>query len=149
MIVALVTTPNQSVSNVSVEKSFANHPNGPDIMISISERIRVLNGFGPYLRILEAFNWENFHRKDWPTLAKNCNYTMRVSVIILMFTISIWSTIRFCVDSNFSLKVVLVELLGVTCAVELFVVCILLSGKTIEIEEARSLLQEIVERREL
>lgn len=110
-----------------------------------TKSIEAMKEFGPYLRILNAYKMGNFRRAHWRQVLENFLFFIRIAIIIAIFTITITNSCRYCYDFNFDLKIISLQLLGVTCAIELFFVCILLSGKTCAIENAIDFLQQIIE----
>lgn len=120
-------------------------------MIEKSPSIRVMKEFGPYLRFLKAFKMDQFCQNiktNWRKALAQFALLLRVSIILIVFWITIISAYRFCIDYDFRLRDVSIPMLGVFCATEVSIVCFLLSGKAKAIENAIDFLQKIVEHRE-
>lgn len=62
--------------------------------------IRVLNRFRPYLRVLQAFNHENFHHHDWRSTRRSIYYGC-FSFLIGTFTATvIFLSVWFLIDND-------------------------------------------------
>lgn len=69
-------------------------------------QITVLNAFKPLLRLIEAYNSENFrHRNDWPRLQRGVFYALCASLIILLVLLFLILGTWYFVDNYGHLEV--------------------------------------------
>lgn len=58
----------------------------PKIM---SKKIRVLNSFRPYLRLLNAFKLDNFYQCDWFSIRQSIYYAIYTSLLLILIPAAI------------------------------------------------------------
>lgn len=114
----------------------------------MSKRIRVLNAFSPFLRLLEAYNWENFHQRSFRQILRSVGYFFSTTVIILLIpaygAFSFWNTM----DNGADLTKIVIALPLLFTGLQFETTYVALILKNRAITKTIRNLQRVIDRRE-
>lgn len=117
-------------------------------MLSRIRQVTVLNSFKPLLRLLNAYNRENFDCSSWTSILRNSFYVFAATMMIFTMAAFITLILWHLIEENTSLENFIVELPIAFSIFQMEVIFIALLLKNRTVISTIWRLQEIIDRRE-
>lgn len=99
--------------------------------MSASNKIHALNGLKPYLRLIQAYNDENFRDHNWRNILNSVFYAFCATDVIILLPIFILLAVWYLIENDADLiKVVIaVPLLATLLQMELAFITLLMKNR--------------------
>lgn len=115
--------------------------------MAIVNKIRVLKGIRPFLRIIKAFNAENFHTNNRRSMQRSVLYAFFATLIVMLLPIYTTLCIWYLIEQN-DLNKCVAALPALASLIQMNVIFIVSMMKNHIIIETVHHIQKVVERRE-
>lgn len=114
-----------------------------------SKKIHILTEFKPYIRLIEAFNHENFNNSNWHDTILSVFYAFcAISTIILAPTVAL-SLFWRCAENNFDFTIFVVTIPLLISSLQVDSIFIALMWKNHIVHDTIERVQKLVDRRKL
>lgn len=112
------------------------------------KKTRALEHFRPYLRLLEAYNSEHFHHRDWRSLLCRISYALCATAMVLLLPIYVSLAIWHLIETSVDLKTFVAQIPIQYSLLQMTVILTTLVAKNRTIAETLTKLQHLIDQRE-
>lgn len=114
-------------------------------------KVHVLNEFGPYLRLIQAYNIKNFHFSfaNWRCILHSVSYAFGATVIHISLPIYFISAIWYLIESGADLRKFVAGFPILISLLQMEVTCVALMMKNRTVNETINQLQRVIDQRKL
>lgn len=113
----------------------------------MSSKIRVLNNFRPYLRLLNAFKFDNFHQSDWYSIRQSIYYAIYAALLLILIPVAIVLGAWYLIENLGDLRKIIVVFPLLISMVQVVLSFVALIRRNILINETIYRIQHMTNRR--